>query len=89
MKLLVDDDRLVFGLDPNEFAYRRFVVVDGMRGPAMAGDHSELRVGETGAASASGGSRIAGIYHSGNRFEDLGSSCRCARSRRSPGGRGR
>jgi putative ABC transport system permease protein len=71
VKLLVDRDRLVFGLDPEEFAYRRFVVVDGTRGPAMAGDRSELHVGE----SVRVGKRtftIAGIYHSGNRFEDLG-----------------
>jgi putative ABC transport system permease protein len=71
VKLLVDDDRLVFGLDPDEFAYRRFVVVEGARGPAMAGDRAELAVGDT----VRVGRRqftIAGIYHSGNRFEDLG-----------------
>jgi putative ABC transport system permease protein len=71
VKLLVDDDRLVFGLDPREFAYRRFVVVQGVRGPAMAGDNAELRVGET-VAVGKKRFRIAGIYHSGNRFEDLG-----------------
>jgi putative ABC transport system permease protein len=71
VKLLVDRDRLVFGLEPNEFAARRFVVVDGRRGEAMAGDHSELHVGET----VQVGRRhftVAGLYHSGNRFEDLG-----------------
>src|SRR5262245_1603819 len=71
VKLLVDRDRLVFGLDPDEFAAERFVVVDGRRGEAMAGDHSDLQVGE----SVQIGRRsftIAGLYHSGNRFEDLG-----------------
>jgi putative ABC transport system permease protein len=71
VKLLVDDDRLVFGLDPGEFAQRRFVVVDGTRGPALAGDRAELDVGDT----VRVGKReftISGIYHSGNRFEDLG-----------------
>ena len=39
----------------------------------MAGDHSELAAsGESGAASAGGAFTIAGIYHSGDRFEDLG-----------------
>ncbi len=71
VKLLVDDGRLVFGLDPGEFAYRRFVVVEGARGAAMAGDRSGLRVGETARVGARAFT-IAGIYHSGNRFEDLG-----------------
>src|SRR5262249_22712069 len=44
VKLLVDRDRLVFGLDPDEFAARRVVVVEGTRGEAMAGDHSDLQV---------------------------------------------
>jgi putative ABC transport system permease protein len=71
VKLLVDRDRLVFGLDPDEFAAQRFVVVEGTRGEAMAGDHSELHVGDS---VQIGGRRfgISGIYHSGNRFEDLG-----------------
>ena len=37
----------MFGLDPDEFAYRRFVVVDGRRGAVMAGDHSGKHVGDT------------------------------------------
>src|SRR3954471_12701576 len=37
VKLLVDDGKLVFGLDRDEFAYRRLVVVDGTRGAVMAG----------------------------------------------------
>jgi putative ABC transport system permease protein len=71
VKLLVDDGTLVFGLDPDEFAYRRFVVVAGRRGPALAGDRSGRRVGET--VRLGGRSfTLSGLYHSGNRFEDLG-----------------
>jgi putative ABC transport system permease protein len=71
VKLLVVGGTLVFGLDPNEFAYRRFVVVAGKRGATMAGDHSGKRLGET--LSLLGRSfTVSGIYHSGDRFEDLG-----------------
>jgi putative ABC transport system permease protein len=71
VKLLVDGDRLVFGLEAGEFAAQRFVVVEGARGETMAGDNAGLRVGErvqVGRARFT----ISGIYHSGNRFEDLG-----------------
>ena len=71
IKLLVDNGTLVFGLDPHQFAFRRLVVVSGKRGAAMAGDHSGKHVGElvhVGTRSF----RITGIYHSGDRFEDLG-----------------
>jgi len=71
VKLLVDGGRLVFGLDPDEFAYRRFVVVDGTRGPAMAGDRSGLRPGET-VRVAGRPFTVSGVYHSGDRFEDVG-----------------
>ena len=71
IKLLVDGGTLVFGLDPAEFAYRRFVVVDGVRGAVMAGDHSGKRLGET-VRVAGRAFRVGGIYHSGDRFEDLG-----------------
>jgi putative ABC transport system permease protein len=71
VKLLVVGDSLVFGLDPNEFAYRRFVVVAGRRAAVMAGDHSLKQVGDR---VALGGRTftIGGIFHSGDRFEDLG-----------------
>ncbi len=71
VKLLVSNGRLVFGLDPYEFAYRRFVIVRGRRGDVLAGDHSGTRVGQTITLE---GRRftIGGIYHSGDRFEDLG-----------------
>jgi putative ABC transport system permease protein len=71
VKLLIVDGLLVFGLDPSEFAYRRLVVTGGARGEAMAGDHSRKHLGQV---LRLGGRpyRIAGIYHSGDRFEDLG-----------------
>jgi putative ABC transport system permease protein len=71
VKLLVDRGRLIFGLDPHEFAYRRLVVLEGARGAVLAGDHSRLDVGESFSVS---GRRftVSGIYHSGDRFEDLG-----------------
>ena len=71
VKLLVVDGLLVFGLDPREFAYRRLVVVDGVRAPVMAGDHSGKRLGEV-LRLGPRAFTVAGIYHSGDRFEDLG-----------------
>jgi putative ABC transport system permease protein len=71
VKLLVVDGTLVFGLDSVEFPYKRLVIVDGRRSAVMAGDHSGKRVGETlrlGARTFT----VGGIYHSGDRFEDLG-----------------
>jgi putative ABC transport system permease protein len=71
IKLLVVGGTLVFGLDSREFAYRRFVILRGRRGAVLAGDHSGKRVGEAvqlGARTYT----VAGIYHSGDRFEDLG-----------------
>ena len=71
IKLLVDDSLLVFGLDRGEFAFRRLVLVAGRRGTLLAGDHSGKRLGSNvrigGRAFA-----VTGIYHSGDRFEDLG-----------------
>src|SRR5580765_5040333 len=71
VKLLVDRGRLVFGLDRNEFAYRRLVVLRGRRGTVLAGDRSGKNVGDT----VTVGGRtltVEGVYHSGDRFEDLG-----------------
>jgi putative ABC transport system permease protein len=71
VKLLVVGGTLVFGLDHKEFAYRRLVVVAGSRGSAMAGDHSGKKPGES--IRLLGRSfTVSGIYHSGDRFEDLG-----------------
>lgn len=75
VKLLVDRGNLVFGLDPAEFAYKRFVVVSGVRGAVMAGDRSGRRVGDT-VQIANRSFTIAGIYHSGDRFLDLGITLR-------------
>jgi putative ABC transport system permease protein len=71
IKLLVVGSTLVFGLDPKEFAYGRLVVVRGRRGPVMAGDNSRYRLGQR---VTLGGKTftIGGIYHSGDRFEDIG-----------------
>jgi putative ABC transport system permease protein len=71
IKLLVVDGTLVFGLDPSEFAYRRLVVVSGRRGAVMAGDHSDRKLGAV-MSIAGREFTVAGIYHSGDRFEDLG-----------------
>jgi putative ABC transport system permease protein len=71
LKLLVDNDRLVVGLAPGEFAYRRLVILRGRRGPVMAGDHSGVDVGQK-VRVGSKTFRVDGVYHSGDRFEDLG-----------------
>src|SRR6185437_2149574 len=47
------------------------VIVGGVRGAVLAGDHSRGHVGEL--VRLEGRSfRVTGIYHSGDRFEDLG-----------------
>ena len=71
VKLLVSNGLLVFGLDPAEFAYRRFVILAGTRGRVLAGDHSQKRLGQV--VTVEGRHfTVGGIYHSGDRFEDLG-----------------
>jgi putative ABC transport system permease protein len=75
IKLYVSGDLLVFGLDPTEFAARRFVVTSGRRprGPdeALAGDLSSAR--HDAELTVRGRRfRIVGIFHSGDRFEDRG-----------------
>src|SRR5579864_8057427 len=71
VKLLILAGTLLFGFDPSEFAYRRLVVVSGVRGMALAGDRSGLRPGEE-IRLQRRRFTIAGVYHSGDRFEDLG-----------------
>jgi putative ABC transport system permease protein len=72
------DAFLVFGLDPKEFAARRLVIVSGRRaGPnqALIGDKAakSLHVGPGGVLPVENRRfRIAGVYHSGDRFEDNG-----------------
>jgi putative ABC transport system permease protein len=74
------DAFLVFGMRPDEFASRRFVIVAGRR---ATGD--EAMLGDVAARSLHlkpGDSlhverrmyRIAGLYHSGNHFEDIGAT---------------
>jgi putative ABC transport system permease protein len=71
VKLLIVGGTLVFGLDPQEFAYRRLVVIDGVRGPVMAGDRSGKRRGDV-VRLGGRAFTVTGVYHSGDRFEDLG-----------------
>ena len=71
IKLLIVGSTLVFGLDPSEFPYRRLVVIDGVRGPVMAGDHSGYHVGEK-LVLDHRPFTVAGVYASGDRFEDVG-----------------
>jgi putative ABC transport system permease protein len=71
IKLLIVGSTLVFGLDPSEFAYRRLVVIDGSRGPVMAGDHSGYHVGQR-LVLDNRRFTVAGVYASGDRFEDVG-----------------
>jgi putative ABC transport system permease protein len=73
-----ESEFLVFGFVPGELTYRREVIIDGRRPHG-----SEAMVGDAGAKGLHvrpgdllyiGGRafRIAGIYHSGDRFVDLG-----------------
>jgi putative ABC transport system permease protein len=73
-----NDSFLVFGLVPGEFPARRLVVVAGRRprgSEALLGDHAarSLRVGPGGTLRVGRRSfHVAGIYHSGDRYEDGG-----------------
>jgi putative ABC transport system permease protein len=64
-----------FGLDPGEFVFRRLVVVRGRpprAGEALAGDR--LAPSLRGNVEVSPGKRfrVAGVFHSGDAFEDSG-----------------
>jgi putative ABC transport system permease protein len=69
---------LIFGYDPNEFPARRLVITDGRRSrgdEAMLGDDAarSLHVQPGGTVTVEGRLfRVAGLYHSGNRFVDGG-----------------
>jgi putative ABC transport system permease protein len=72
------DAVVTFGLDPDEFVVQRMVVTAGERAvgdEAMIGDGARKLLatspGETIVVGA-GRFRVAGIYHSGNRFVDNG-----------------
>ncbi len=72
------DSVLLFGLDPKEFPYRRLVIVQGRRAhgnEALLGDRAAKSMGlKPGDFLTIAGHRyrIAGLYHSGDRFEDIG-----------------
>ncbi len=72
------DAFLLFGLRRDEFPYRRFVIVAGRRArddEALLGDLAakslHLRPGDL-VRVENRRYRIAGLYHSGNHFEDIG-----------------
>jgi putative ABC transport system permease protein len=72
------DSFLVFGLKPDEFAYRRLVIVAGRRArddEVMLGDRAagSLKLGPGDTVQVENRRfRISGLYHSGDRFEDSG-----------------
>ena len=73
------DSFFVFGLEREEFVWRRLVLLQGRqpRGDeALVGDagaHSlKVRPGDSLAVAAGRRFRVAGIYHSGDPFEDSG-----------------
>lgn len=67
---------LVFGLAPGEFAARRLVVTSGRRARGnemLVGDRSSLDVRPGGSVRVDRRRfRVAGLYHTGDRFEDIG-----------------
>ena len=70
------DSFLLFGLDREEFPWRRLVVTAGRRASGdeiMLGDRSVLR-NRLGATVAVGRMvfHVAGLYHTGDHFEDIG-----------------
>ena len=62
---------LVFGLVPGQFPVQRLTLVAGTRRGALVGDHFGVKVGEA-LRIGRRTFRVAGVYHSGNRFEDEG-----------------
>jgi putative ABC transport system permease protein len=73
------DSFFVFGLDPDEFVWRRLVVVSGrdpQRGELLLGDRAtsrlDLGVGDSLELKRRATYRVSGTYHSGDVFEDSG-----------------
>jgi putative ABC transport system permease protein len=69
----------LFGLDPHEFVWRRLVLVAGRQpqaGEALVGDRGARRlglgIGDRLRVTPTHSFRVAGIYHSGDSFEDAG-----------------
>jgi putative ABC transport system permease protein len=72
--LYVTQKLLLFGLEPHGFPARRLVIVEGRRArddEALVGDARHMHPGGT-LRIGRHGFRIAGVYHSGNPFEDGG-----------------
>jgi putative ABC transport system permease protein len=71
LKLLSANGFFAFGLEPDEFVWRRLVLLEG-RPPraaeALAGDRLQRREIRVGGKRF----RVVGIYHSGDEFEDSG-----------------
>jgi putative ABC transport system permease protein len=71
LKLLSADGFFAFGLEPDEFVWRRLVLLEGRpprAGEALAGDQLERRSIRVGGKHF----RVVGVYHSGDQFEDAG-----------------
>jgi putative ABC transport system permease protein len=69
-----ENGSFLFGLSPDEFVWRRLVIVDGERrsGAFLAGDRSGAGVGDAVRITRDRAFRVDGVYHSGDRFEDAG-----------------
>jgi putative ABC transport system permease protein len=70
-----EDGFFVFGLEPDEFVWRRLVLLEGRppRGDeAFVGDRSAHRLGAELEVAPGKRFRIVGVYHSGDVFEDSG-----------------
>jgi putative ABC transport system permease protein len=76
--LLVTNPGLVFGLDPHEFPAQRLVIVHGVRATgnqALLGDHAAGRLHMGSGSTLRIGKHafpVAGVYHTGDAFEDDG-----------------
>lgn len=70
------DSFLLFGLARTEFPYRRLVIVAGRRpigNEVLLGDQSPLKLAPGQLLHIGGHAyRIAGLYHTGDHFEDIG-----------------
>jgi putative ABC transport system permease protein len=73
--LYVTNAGLVFGFSPHEFPAKRLVIVEGKRGDALVGDARArakgLHQGDT-MRIGTHRFRIAGVFHTGDPFEDGG-----------------
>src|SRR6266545_1963022 len=75
LKLFASEGSFVFGLEPDEFVWRRLVLLEGHRPrgeEALAGDRSGHQLGDRLEVAPGRRFRIVGVYHSGDSFEDSG-----------------